>query len=202
MRTMVRVPGLVLMIAAAAAWAPLAAGAAPGGASSVVNGTIAAVGGASVTVTTSDGSQKVAKIQPSTLILSRETASLGMIKSGDALAVTAKRESNGSLAAVSINIFSPALWNRVRKGQWVMESGNIMTNALVTQVVERVEGRTLYMKLDKGTGTIGVPNTTEIHRLATVGVGALKPGMRVTVRGTADPDGTTTASSIVFDHPG
>jgi hypothetical protein len=200
MRTMGRAAGLLLLIAASA-WAAMPAGAAPG-AASVVNGTIAAVNGGSVTVAAADGSETTAKIESDTLIISRGPASLGMIKPGDALAVTAKRQADGSLTAVSINIFSPALWDRVRKGQWIMESGNVMTNALVEQVVERVEGRILDMKLDQGTRTIGVPTGTAIHSLATVGWSALKPGMHVTVRETADSDGTTKASSIVFDRPG
>ena len=194
---------LVTVIAAAVMLVvPMAAGAAPGDQVTVADSTIAAVNGSNVTIASPDGSQKVAKVQPDTLILSRETATLGAIKSGDALAVTAKRGADGSLTAVSINIFSPGLWSRVPKGQWAMESGNIMTNAVVTQTVERVEGRTLYMKLDQGTGAISVPTATEIHRLTLVPLGDLKPGMRVTVRGIADPDGTIKASSISFDRPG
>jgi hypothetical protein len=189
-----------MMITAAAAGAAMPAGAATAGATSVVNGTIAAVNGGSVTVTASDGHRTIAKIAPDTLILSRGPATLGMIKPGDPLSVTAKREANGALTAVSINIFSPALWARVRKGQWTIRSGNVMTNAMVAQVVERVEGRTIYMKLDQGTGTIDVPSRTQIYRLETVGAGALKTGMHVRVRETAEPDGTTKASSIVFDR--
>jgi hypothetical protein len=194
---------LVPVIAAAVMLVvPMAAGAAPGDQVTVTDSTIAAVTGSNITIAAPDGNQRVAKVQPDTLILSRETGTLGAIKSGDALAVTAKRGVDGSLTAVSINIISPELWSRVPKGQWTMESGNIMTNAMVAQTVERVEGRTLYMKLDQGTGAISVPTATEIHRLTPVRLGDLKPGMRVTVRGVADPDGTIKASSITFDRPG
>lgn len=181
---------------------PMAAGATPAGPMTMANGSIAAVNGSSVTVASPDGSRKVVKIQPDTLILRRDVATLGAIKPGDALAVTAKKGAEGSLTAVSINIFSPQLWSRVRKGQWMMDTGNIMTNALVTQVVERVDGRTLYMKLDQGTGMISVPNAAEIHRLTTVRPADLKPGLKVTIRGVADSDGTINASSITFDRPG
>jgi hypothetical protein len=195
-----RMVSLLMMIAAASAGAAMPAGAATAGATSVVNGTIAAVSGGSVTVTASDGHRSVVKIGPDTLILSRGPATLGTIKPGDPLAVTAKREAGGALTAVSINIFSQALWARARKGQWTMQSGDIMTNALVARVAERVEGRTLYMKLDQGTGTIDVPSGAQIYRLETVGVGALKTGMHVRVRETAESDGTTKASSITFDR--
>jgi hypothetical protein len=47
-----------------------------------------------------------------------------------------------------------------------------------------------------------VPSGTEVHRLTSVGLGALRPGMHVMVRGTAQPDGTTKATSIIFDGQG
>ena len=180
---------------------PMAAGATSAG-PVTVDGSIAAVNGSSLTIASPGGRRNVVKIQSDTLVLRRDAATLGAIKPGDALAVTAKKGAEGSLTAISINIFSPQLWNRVRKGQWVMDTGNIMTNALVTQVVERVDGRTLYMKLDQGTGMISVPTAAEIHRLTTVRPGDLRPGMRVTVRGVAGSDGTIKASSITFDRRG
>ena len=180
----------------------IAAGAVPGDQVNVADSTIVAVNGSNVTIAFPDGNQKVAKVQSETLILSRETATLGAIKSGDALAVTAKRGADRSLTATSISILSPELWNRARKGQWVMASGDTMTNAVVARTVDRVVGRTLYMKLDVGTGAISVPTSTEIHRLTSVRLSDLKPEMRVRVRGVADPDGTIKASSITFDRPG
>src|SRR5579864_1716028 len=194
---------LVPVIAAAVMLVvPMAADAAPGDRVTVTDSTIATVNGDNVTIASPDRSQKVAKVQPDTLILRRETGTLGAIKPGDALEVTAKRGTDGSLTAVSINIIAPELWSRARKGQWAMESGDIMTNAVVAQTVERVEGHTLYMKLDQGTGTISMPTTTVIHRLTPVRLDDLRVGMRVTVRGVVEPDGTIKASSITFDRPG
>jgi Domain of unknown function (DUF5666) len=199
MRTVRPLALWLLLAAAAAGWS--AAPAAGASATSVVNGTIAALGADSITVAAEDGSQHVAQVGPDTYILSRSPATLRTIKAGDPLAITASRAADGSLTAVSISILSPALWNRARKGQWPMDSGNIMTNAQVTQVVGRVAGRTLYMQLDQGTKVISVPNAAEIHQLKSVSLSALKPGMRVTLRGAADPNGATDASSIVFDQP-
>lgn len=118
----------------------IAAGAAPGDQVNVADSTVVAVNGSNVTIAFPDENQKVATVQPGTLILSREAVSLGAIKSGDALAVTAKRGTDGSLTATSINIIPSELWNRARKGQWVMDSGDTMTNAVVAQTVERAMG--------------------------------------------------------------
>lgn len=177
----------------------VAAVAAPAGQASTTDGTISAVVGTSVTIASPGAGEKVVQVDADTLILNRQSVVLGAIKPGDALGVAAKRGADGSLTAISINIFSPELWNRATKGQFPMASGDVMTNALVTQYVERVEGRTLYMKLDQGTAAISVPAATEIHRLATAQLGDLKPGMRVTVRGSGNPDGTIKASSITFE---
>ncbi len=203
MRTYARTGSLTLVIAAAILWAhALSAGAAPADQISVVNGTIAAVNGSTLTITLDAGAEKVVKVQPETLILSRETTTLGAIKPGDAMGIAAKRGADGSLTAISINIIAPELWSRARKGQFPMESGDVMTNAVVMQIADRVEGRTLYLKYNDGAAAIIVPAATEIHSVTSVRLGNLKPGMRVTVRGLGNPDGTIRVSTITFDGPG
>ncbi len=194
---------LVLVIAAAVIWTgEMSAGAAPADQVTVAEGTIAAVNGSSLTIAPAGGAKKAVKVEPDTLILSRQATTLGAIKPGDALGVAAKRGAHGSLTAISINILPPELWSRARKGQFPMASGDVMTNAVVTEYADRVDGRTLYMKYNEGTATIIVPTATEIHRLAMAGLSDLKPGMRVTVRGISNPDGTIKASTITFDRPG
>jgi hypothetical protein len=203
MRELARAGSLVLVIAMATMWsgAMSAAAAAPDQVT-VVNGTIAAVNGSSLTIAPAGGAEKVAKIEPETLILSRETTTLSTIKPGDAMGVAAKRGADGSLTAISINIIAPELWSRARKGQFPMESGDVMTNAVVIQIADRVEGRTLYLKYNDGAAAIIVPAATEIHRVRVVRLGDLKPGMRVTVRGFGNPDGTIKTSTITIDRPG
>lgn len=189
-------------VMAAIVWASaMSAGGAPGEQVSVADATIAAVNGSSLTIATGGG-ERVVKVESGTLILERATTTLATIRPGDALGVAAKRGPDGSLTAISINIFSPELWSRARQGQFPMESGDVMTNAVVMQYADRVDGRTLYMKYNDGATTIIVPATTVIHRLTTVRLRDLKPGMRITVRGLRDSDGTIRASSITFDRPG
>jgi hypothetical protein len=203
MREFARAGSRVLVIAMATMWSgAMSAGAAPADQVTVVNGTIAAMNGSSLTIAPASGAEKVVKIEPETFILSRETATLSTIKPGDAMAVAAKRGADGSLTAISINIIAPEFWGRARKGQFPMESGDVMTNAVVMQIADRVEGRTLYLKYNDGAAAIIVPAATEIHRVTVVRLGDLKPGMRVTVRGVGNPDGTIKASTITFDRPG
>jgi hypothetical protein len=92
------------------------------------------------------------------------------------------------LIATNINIFSGEMWNVVRKGQWVMTTGDMMTNAMVSEYAQAVNGRTLTMKYDDGTSTIAVPDGIPIHRLVTVKPETLAAGMQIVVRGTAGDD--------------
>ncbi len=77
-------------------------------------GTIDAVGAGMLTLTSAAGAHVQVKTTAETFLLDRVQAKLEDIKVGDFIAVTARKESNGSLTAVSINIFAPALRGRVR----------------------------------------------------------------------------------------
>ena len=164
-----------------------------------LDGTISAIKGETITLTTSDNLTKTVSLGPNTLVLRRQAAALGDIKSGDALGVASRRGSDGNLTAISINIFSPDLYKVVRKGEFPMSTGDTMTNAQVTNYAKAVDGRTLTMTYAEGTSRIAVPDSTQIHRLVTVKAPDLAVGLHITVRGTLKPDGTVAAQSISFD---
>ncbi len=111
------------------------------------DGTITAVDTGTVTLTMSTGTQVRVAVTSETLIIQRKLVTLENIKPNDFVSVTARREADGSLTAISINIFPPEFKGRVRATQFVMDTGNTMTNATVMQNVRRIEGRMLYLKL-------------------------------------------------------
>ena len=203
MRRHTRPRSLFLVIVATVVWgSAMSVAAAPAGPAAMVDGTIVAVNGSGLRLAPAAGGEEVVEVGSDSLILARQAATLGYITPGAALGVAAKREADGSLTAISINIFSPELWNRATKGQFPMQSGDVMTNAVVMQYADRVEGRTLYMKYKDGSAAINVPAATQIHRLVTLRLRDLKPGMRISVRGTGNSDGSIKASTIVLDRPG
>jgi hypothetical protein len=164
--------------------------------SETFEGTLVNVYHGTLTVVFTDGNSRTVKLQPDSLVLARRPATLDAIKPNDALGVAARRGSDGSLTANGINIFSPELWLVVRKGQFPMQSGDVMTNALVTRYAAGVRGRVLYLKYGEGTYAVHVPEGTRINRLLTEKVGDLRPGMRIIIRGTVNPEGDLVASSI------
>lgn len=187
-----------LVVIAAMLIAPLSAQAAPapGG---TTEGVISTIEGSSFSVSTPSGSAVRITVTADTRIIQRQPARLEQIKPNDLVGVTAKRESDGSLIAISINIFPPEFKGRIRESQFLMESGNTMTNATVFQNVRRIEGRTLYLKLPDGTAVIAVPKDAEVTRLTTLRVSDLRPGMRVMVRGGGNPDGSITAAFVTVE---
>lgn len=162
-------------------------------------GTIASLEPGAMTITTQAGAQVRVLVSAETVVIQRRPVALETIKPNDFVGVTARREADGALTALSINIFPPEYKDRIRQAQFVMETGNIMTNAVVFQNVRRVEGRTLYLKLGDGSVIIAVPKDAAVQRLTLAEVGDLRPGMAVVVRGAARADGSLTATTITVD---
>ena len=164
-----------------------------------VAGTISAINGNTIFVTTGDNQVKTVTIDQKSLILGRSKATLASIQPGEALGVAAIRATDGSLSATAINIFTPELWQQVRKGQFPMANGQVMTNAPVEKVGAEMKNRVLYLKYQMLSAAITVPDAAEIHRMVGQKLGALKTGLKISARGTDKADGSLTAASINFD---
>jgi len=190
---------LLVALAAAVVGLPLSAGAAPAAGPTQIEGVVTTSDATSITVALRNNDKVRVVATAETRIIMRAIVLLTDIKPNDFVAVTSRRESDGSLTALMINIFPPEFKGRVREAQFVMDSGNMMTNAIVFQNVRRVDGRTLYLRLPDGTSVISVPPTTDIFRLAVVKITDLKPQMRVVVRGASEPDGSLIAATITAD---
>jgi hypothetical protein len=164
-----------------------------------VTGTIGAINGTTVFVVAPDGVATTVDVGSDTLILGRKAATLDSIRPGEALGVAATKAEDGSLTATAINVFPPELWQRVRKGQFPMADGQVMTNAQVEKLGASVRGDTLYLKYEMLTAAISVPHNADIRRSVALRLSDLKPGQKVTVRGSSGSDGALEASFISLD---
>src|SRR2546422_9743813 len=153
------------------------------GPSTQAEGTIAAVEMGTVAVATNSGSQVRVAVTGDTVVIQRKSVTLEGIKPNDFVGVTARREADGSLTAISINIFPPEFKGRVREAQFVMENGNIMTNATGFQNVRRGEGGAPYLKLGGGSVNITGPKSAQDLRPTGIQISALPPGIPVGGRG-------------------
>ena len=192
----------VILIAGAIFLAGAAAvGFAQAAMTAAVDGTVASISAGQITLTASDGSTKSAVLSSTTIILERTKVSLDDIKKGDAMGVTAHRAEDGNMTATIINIFPAELWKVVRKGQFPMQQpGQIMTNAVVNAYAAMSgNGRQLTMSYGNETYPIVVPDGTEVYRLSKVGESTVKTGMHVSIRGSANSDGSIKAGVVFFD---
>lgn len=192
---------LLALVVATVSGLPLSAGAAPAAGPGQIEGFVSDSDATSITVALRNNEKVRVTATAETRIILRTIVQLTDIKPNDFVTVTSRREPNGSLTAVSINILPPEFKGRMREAQFVMDSGNMMTNAVVFQNVRKIEGRTLYLRMPDGPSVINVPAMTDVFRLTVVKLTDLKPGMRVVVRGAGNPDGSLVAASITADAP-
>lgn len=160
-----------------------------------LEGTVASATATSLKITTEQG-QTTVILTPKTRVTRRLPATIADIKVGSFLGVAAAKQRNGTLMAVSVNILD-AIRKVARVGQFPMESGNIMTNADVTAVVQRKTGRTIKMDYEGKSAIIFIPDNIPIRRVVMGTPADLKAGQRVTVRGEAAGGGITAASITI-----
>ncbi len=166
----------------------------------IVDGTIAQVARDSLVLTTAGG-RTLCKTSAATIIRRRLPARIEDIKVRDYIGVAASKAPDGSLTAVDINIFPTGSQGVIRDGQSMMSSGNVMTNAVVTEYVTGVSGRTVTLAYGGGTAKITVPPAATVHRLVVTTRSDLRPGRHVIARGAGNGDGSLTATSITIEGP-
>jgi hypothetical protein len=168
-------------------------GAAPG--TVFAEGTITSIAPDGLVLATSSGSTQV-KMTAQTRVSRRIAVTLDDIKSGDYIGASSRREADGSLTAVYVNIFPPSLRNQIPEGETPWLGGNVMTNAVVTEYVTGISGRTLLVKFRDMTVRINVPPGAEITRYFVTTRADLRVGRRVLALGTTGADGSLIARSI------
>ncbi len=175
----------VFVLAASAAFAQMAP----------VEGTVVSVVLDHVQIKTADG-VKIAVLPAGVAVVKSTDVPWTDIKPGEWVGVDSKPGDNGTQESVSINIFSPSIIARARKGQFTMDSGDLMTNAPVEQMDGSMTNGSLTLKNDGAMVPIHVTGTTPVHRLTDATVGDIKPSAHITVRGTVNADGSIQAMFV------
>src|SRR5215469_16587632 len=170
-----------------------------------VRGTIEKVDGPTLVVKARDGSILTIKLADNARLTAMVKASLGDIKVGDFIGVTAMPQPDGSQKAIGLHIFMAAQRGVVaaRFLPWDREPGSTMTNADVASSVAGVEGQTMIVKYSDGEKKVIVPPNTPVVRFVSGNLDDLKPGAQIfIVAGQKIPDGTITAPAINVGRDG
>ena len=160
-----------------------------------LEGTVVAVVLDHLQVRSSSGATQVVVLPPGALVTRRTAVPWTDIREGDWVGVDSKPGADGGQVSVAINVFSPKLIERVRKGQFTMASGDLMTNAPVEKVSTGKDGDSLVLRSEGAMVPIRIGSGTVVHRLLDASSADLRPGAKVQVRGT-EQDGTLQALSV------
>ena len=161
---------------APAAAAPQAASPVAGAASPAANpaerddGTIQSVDNGMVTL--SDG--KTFSVASKTRVIRTESITAGDLKTGDYVAVTAKRQPDNTLLASIVNVFPPSR-KGVGVGQRPMTGGNLMTNA----TIDKIDGDAFTVTFPGGGAQVKLASNAQVNRFADASASDLKAGMKV-----------------------
>jgi outer membrane lipoprotein SlyB len=163
-----------------------------------VRGTIASINGQDLTVTSRDGSTVAVKLAPDYMVTAVVKADMSDIAVGKFVGIAAMPQGSEPERALEVLIF-PEAARGSGEGHyaWDLMPESTMTNATITESVDKVDGRTLTLKHKDGETRIAVPSDVPIVTFAPGDRNLLVADAGVMVPAAKQPDGTFTASRIL-----
>ncbi len=164
-----------------------------------IRGQIEKADGAMLSVKTRDGAMLKVKVDDKARVGALVKAQLSDIKNDSFLGIAGMPQADGSIAAFSVHIFTPAQRGVVpdRHGPWDARPGSTMTNAYVESVVTAKNGETLMVKYKGGEKKIVITPQTVIAAVARGDRAELKVGTPIIIFGwQKQPDGSVLARSL------
>ncbi len=159
-----------------------------------IRGTIERLEGETYVVKSRDGVDYRVTVADNPQIAAVVNASLTDIKQGSFVGVAGMPQADGSQKALEVHIF-PESMRGSGEGHypWDLRPQSTMTNATVEQTVASIEGQTLMVKYKDGEQKIVVSPETPIVAYLPGDKSDLKPGAKVFIAATKQPDGTLAA---------
>jgi len=163
-----------------------------------VRGTIEAVDGQTMNVTTRDGTKLAIKIADNVTVVGVVKASMSDIKVGGYVGAAGMPQEDGSQRALEVLIFPEAMRGTAEGFlPWDLRPNSTMTNATVAEVVAKVDSYTMRLKYKDGEKTIVVPPDAPIMAYVPGDKSELKPGAKIFIAGAAkQPDGSLVAARV------
>jgi hypothetical protein len=182
----------------------LLAGAASAQTRVFVRGTIAGLDGNVLAVKSRDGRDLKINLAENFGVRAAKAITLADIKPGDFVGPASRKQADGSLVAISLQLFPEALRGRVPEGHmnWDLEPGSMMTNATVAAMVQATGGRELTLEYKGGSQKILVPESVPIFTTVQGDRSLLVPGAYVFIACMQAADGTLSAAGVNVSKDG
>ena len=194
---------VVALLAAAPVLCPGAFAQAPGGPPARIRGTVESLKGNDLAVKSRDGQTVHIALAPNYTVRGVAKKSLSDIKTGDYVASTSMKGTDGKLHAVEVHIF-PEQMRGTAVGQfpWDLRPDSVMTNATVTGIAKATKGDVLTVSYKGQTSQIEVGPDVPIVGYVPGDASLLKPGAAVFVIAQKKPDGSFAAAGVTAEKDG
>jgi hypothetical protein len=168
-----------------------------------VRGTVEKLDGNQLTVKSRDGQSVAITLADNVGIVYLVKKSMADVKSGDYLASTGIKGTDGKIHAIEVRIFPEAL-RGAGEGQyaWDLKPDTVMTNATAGQITKSPDGNVVSVTYKGTTSDYTIDPTTPIFTYAQGDTSLLVPGAAVFVIATKKDDGTLTAARLTAEKDG
>jgi hypothetical protein len=169
-----------------------------------IRGTITGLNGDVLSVKSRDGKDVKINLSDKTAVVAAKALTLADIKPGDFVGPASRKRPDGTLEAISVQVFPAALRGVVPEGHtpWDLEPGSLMTNATVAGVVQASGGRELTLEYKGGSQKVLVPENVPIFTTVPGDRSLLVPGAYIFTVARAAPDGTISTGRISVSKGG
>jgi hypothetical protein len=180
-----------------------------------VRGTIVSSSATSIVVSTTSGNDTIA-FGPQTNIVGLVSSSIAKVAPGDFIGTAVAPQPNGSLRALEVTIFPPALkgtgegfypWDKQQNSmmanatvQNVATRQNMMANATVQSVGAGAAGKTVQLTYNGGTKTVTIPPNVPVVAIQPGSKALLTAGAHVFVIASRDPSGLVASQISVGEN--
>jgi hypothetical protein len=168
-----------------------------------IRGTVEKLDGHNLTVKSRDGESVAITLADNVGIVYLVKKSMADIKSGDYLASTGIKGTDGKIHAIEVRIFPEAL-RGAGEGQfpWDLKPDTVMTNATAGQISKSPDGNVVTVTYKGTTSDYTIDPTTPIFTYDLGDTSLLVPGAAVFVVATKKDGGTLTAARLTAEKDG
>src|SRR5579863_5380667 len=176
--------------------------AAPQGTPTRIRGTIEKLDGKVLAVKAKDGQQVTITLADDVAVQYLVKKNLSDIKTGDFLASTGVKGTDGKIHAVEVRIFPKATPDGGRQFAWDLSPDSVMTNATVGTVTQTPNGPLVHVTFNGGESEYTIGPDVPILAPATGDTSLLKPGVAVFVLAVKKDDGSISSSRLYVEKDG
>ena len=168
-----------------------------------VRGTVEKLDGQVLTVKSREGPELTIALAPNFTVSFLVKKTLADVKSGDYIAATSIKGTDGKLHAKEVRIFPEAL-RGTAEGQfaWDLVPDSVMTNATVAGISNAPQGQVVKVTYKGGESEIVIDPQTPVFGYGTGDAGLLKPGAAIFTVAQKKADGSLSAARVTAEKDG